>query len=176
MLFLFFLSFSLNCLYNTRVFWFLCVRTWTVYDSCAKEKRFIDDTKPQKCLNGVNEKAQNMKHICAECEKPFLQQKKKNQLAVCVCVCLLTYLVDFNCDRLNFFPLLLAFKHLTAPKNLLPLLYFCQQVKNTFPRVLPTIKFAGNQAQWTKHFIRCCWYIFFFLCNMQWNVCNCVLL
>lgn len=55
---------------------------------------------------------------------------------------------------------LLASIHLTAPEKSYGCYCCrtCQQVKkNTFPKVLSPIKFAGNQAQSTKHFMRCCW-------------------
>lgn len=100
----------------------------------------------------------------------LLRQQKKNQLAACVC--LLTHSVDFNCHIVwNFLFCFTGLQAFNCAKKQKQNCYgcwclTCQQVKNTFPKVLSPIKFAGNQAQSTKHFMRCCWYTFPFFSSL----------
>lgn len=113
-------------------------------------------------LSGTNKKT----HVC--------RVEKKSIGRVCMFVDINS--VDFNCHIVDFSSFASSLhKCLTAPKKNRHdwhcCCYTCQQVKNTFPKVLSPIKFAGNQAQSTKHFMWCSKYTSYRL--QRGGVCVC---
>lgn len=136
-------SFFSHLLFGYASILVLCARTLDSLWQLAKGKTFYWWYKATKMLNGVRErkkrcreKAQNMKHICAECGNPLLTAKEKNELTVRVWVCMFVDIFgEFQLPQCEIFPSFAGFQTFSYAKKCAP---------------------AILANRWKIHFPKCC--------------------